>query len=376
VVAARPAERGRAAERLRGLVRAPELSPARALARAGASLPAVLQIVLAATLAYSVAHFLLGHPAPVLALTATISSLGIARDTRPKQVAETATGMLIGITASEVLLLLWGSGVWQLAVVLAIVFTLGRALSPSPGFAVAAGTQAMLVMVLPAPDGGVFTRSVDGLIGGLAALLCTAIVPRPPLRTARAEAHRLLTALSRTVEELAEALRRGDSSASTAALERIRGTQPVIDGWTAALDSATGVARISPFVRRHRGELSRQAVMLSALDLATRNLRIVARHTDFLVGDGAPRPALAGAVAALGPGIALLGRAVADPSVLALARQDLVLLATTLDPQRLIPEARLAEKTVLVLLRPLVVDLLTATGAAPAEARAALPPLA
>jgi uncharacterized membrane protein YgaE (UPF0421/DUF939 family) len=376
VVAARPAERGRAAERLRGLVRTPELSPARALARAGASLPAVLQIVLAATLAYSVAHFLLGHPSPVLALTATISSLGIARDTRPKQVAETATGMLIGITASEVLLLLWGSGVWQLAVVLAIVVTLGRALSPSPGFAVAAGTQAMLVMVLPAPDGGVFTRSVDGLIGGLAALLCTAIVPRPPLRTARAEAHRLLTALSRTVEELADALRRGDSTASTAALERIRGTQPVIDGWTAALDSATGVARISPFVRRHRGELARQAVMLSALDLATRNLRIVARRTDFLVGDGAPRPALAGAVAALGPGIALLGRAVADPSVLALARQDLVLLATTLDPQRLIPEARLAEKTVLVLLRPLVVDLLTATGAAPVEARAALPPLA
>ncbi|PPH48983.1 hypothetical protein C5D09_00165 [Rathayibacter sp. AY1C9] len=116
--------------------------------------------------------------------------------------------------------------------------------------------------------------------------------------------------------------------------------------------------------------------MLSALDLATRNLRIVARRTDFLVRDGAPRPELAGAVAALGPGIALLGRAVADPSVLALARQDLVLLATTLDPQRLIPEARLAEKTVLVLLRPLVVDLLTATGAAPAEARAALPPLA
>jgi uncharacterized membrane protein YgaE (UPF0421/DUF939 family) len=352
------------------------VDPGRALARAGSSLPAVLQIVLAATLAYSVAHFALGHPSPVLSLTATISSLGLARDTRPKQVAETAVGMLIGITASEVLLLLWGSGVWQLAVVLAVVFTLGRALSPSPAFAVAAGTQAMLVMVLPPPDGGVFTRSIDGLIGGLAALLLTAIVPRRPLRTARAEAHRLIEALSRTVEELADALRRGDASASSAALERVRATQPVIDGWAAALDSATGVARISPFVRRHRGELARQSAMLAALDLATRNLRIVARRTDFLVGDRAARPALAGAVTALGPGIALLGRGVVDPSVLALARQDLVLLATTLDPQRLIPEARLAEKTLLVLLRPLVVDLLTAAGVDAARARAALPPLA
>ncbi|MBF4461712.1 MULTISPECIES: FUSC family protein [unclassified Rathayibacter] len=376
-MAAGSARRGRAAaERLRVLARATELHPGRGLARAASSLPAVVQIVLAAVLAYSVAHFGLGHPAPVLALTVTLSSLGIARDTRPKQVAETAVGMLVGITISEVLLLVWGSGVWQLAVVLAVVFTLGRALSPSPGFAVAAGTQAMLVMVLPAPDGGVFTRSVDGLIGGLAALLCTAIVPRPPLRTARAEAYRLVSALSRTVEELADALRRGDSSASSAALERIRGTQPVIDGWSAALDSARGVARISPFVRRHRGELDRQSAMLAALDLATRNVRIVARRTDFLVRDSVPRPALGGAIAALGPGIALLGRAVVDPSMLALARQDLVLLATTLDPQQLIPEARLAEKTLLVLLRPLVVDLLTATGVSPAEARAALPVLA
>ncbi|KQS12986.1 MULTISPECIES: FUSC family protein [unclassified Rathayibacter] len=374
-MAAGSARPDRAAERLRRLISIDGLRPGRGLARAAASLPAVLQIVLAAILAYSVSRFVFGHPAPVLSLTATISSLGIARDTRPKQVAETAVGMLIGITASEVLLLLWGTGVWQLAVVLAVVFTVGRALSPSPGFAVAAGTQAMLVMVLPAPDGGVFTRSLDGLVGGLAALLCTAIVPRSPLRTARAEARRLVAALTATIDGLTEALRDGDGAASRAALERIRSTQPTIDGWSAALESALGVARISPFVRRHRGELERQRAMLAALDLATRNLRIVARRSDFLVGDGVPRPALAAVVASFGPGISLLGRSLSDASVLALARQDLVLLATTLDPQELIPEARLAEKTLLVILRPLVVDLLTAAGTNPAEARAALPEL-
>lgn len=376
MVAAGPAGRGRAADRLRRLVHVDALRPGRGVRRAVASLPAVLQIVLAAILAYSVSRFVFGHPAPVLSLTVTISSLGIARDTRPRQVAETAAGMLTGIAASEVLLLLWGTGVWQLGVVLAVVFTLGRALSPAPGFAVAAGTQAMLVMILLAPDGGVFTRSLDGLVGGLAALLCTAVVPRTPLRTARADARRLVTELAATVDQLAGALLRGDSRASAAAVERVRGTQPLIDGWGAALDSALGVARISPFVRRHRAELERQRTMLAALDLATRNLRIVARRTDFLVGDGQPRPELAQVVAAFGPGLALLGRSVSDPTVLALARQDLVLLATKLDPQSLIPGARLAEKTLLVILRPLAVDLLTATGASSAEARAALPELA
>ena len=60
------------------------------------------------------------------------------------------------------------------------------------------------------------------------------------------------------------------------------------------------------------------------------------------------------------------------------ALEALTRLVPVFPPPRAVAAAqdRLAEKTLLVLLRPLVVDLLTATGAAPAEARAALPPLA
>jgi hypothetical protein len=41
------------------------------------SLPSILQIVVAATAAYSISHFLLGHKNPIFAVTVTIASLAL-----------------------------------------------------------------------------------------------------------------------------------------------------------------------------------------------------------------------------------------------------------------------------------------------------------
>lgn len=338
-------------------------------------MPATVQIVIAALLAYSVAHFVFDHPTPALSLTVTISSLGFGRDARPKRVAEAAIGMIIGIALSETFLLLWGTGVWQLGVVLLVVFTVARSLSPSAGFAVAAGMQAMLVMVLPAPDGGVYTRSIDGLVGGLAALLCTVVVPRNPVRLARRDARMLIAELEATLASLVSALRGADVPSAENALERIRRSQPLIDGWTSSLEAALGVVRLSPFLRRHRPALERQLRMLAALDLATRNLRIIARRTEFLVRDGQPRPEIAELLSSVTTGINLIGQSLTVERATVMARQDLTLIAVTLDPQRIVPDGRIADKTLVVLLRPFVVDLLTAAGMDADEARAALPPL-
>lgn len=351
------------------------LDPTAGILRSARSLPATLQIVIAATIAYAVAHFAFGHPTPALSLTVTISSLGFGRDARPKRVAETAIGMILGIALSETFLLLWGTGVWQLSVVLLIVFTIARSLSPSAGFAVAAGMQAMLVMVLPAPEGGVYTRSIDGFVGGLVALLCTVIVPRNPLRLARRDARSLIGELESTVASLVSALRSADIDSAQSALERIRRSQPIIDEWTSSLEAAMGVARLSPFLRRHRGALERQQGMLAALDLATRNLRIIARRTEFLIRDELPRPEIAELLSSLSTGINLIGQSLSNERAQVMARQDLTLIAVTLDPQRIIPDGRIAEKTLVVLLRPFVVDLLTATGMDADAARAALPEL-
>jgi uncharacterized membrane protein YgaE (UPF0421/DUF939 family) len=95
------------------------------------ALPAIVQIVVAVTASYSIAHYGLGHAVPLLAVTITISSLGLARDARPKVVLENAVGILIGIALSEVMLLALGKGLWQVAVVLLVVLAVARFASPS-----------------------------------------------------------------------------------------------------------------------------------------------------------------------------------------------------------------------------------------------------
>ena len=127
--------------------------------RVAGSVPAAVQIVAAAVASYSIAHYLLGHEIPIVAVTATITTLGIARDARPRRVFDLALGIVIGIVLAEVLVLVIGKGVWQLAIVVFVTLLVARAVSSNPTFAVAAAVQSALVVLLPDPAGGPFTPS-------------------------------------------------------------------------------------------------------------------------------------------------------------------------------------------------------------------------
>ncbi len=332
-------------------------------------MPAVVQITVAATAAYAFARFVLGHEVPVVAVTMTISSLGFARDARPRRVLETVVGMLVGISLSEIIVLTLGTGIAQLVFVLALTMLTARFFSPTAGFAVAAATQSMLVVLLPAPDGGVFVRTIDGVVGAVLALLVTALIPRDPRRAARRDARNLFSTIDESLATVAHALDDADEPAADLALTRLRRTQQLVDEWNVSLDSARSISRLSPFLRRHLPDLARQQRLLTGLDLATRHLRVITRRVDILVRDGRGRPALAALVRELGEGIRQLET---DETH---ARATLTALAARLDPAEVTPGAEVTESVMVILLRPLVVDLLVASGLPLDEARALLPEL-
>lgn len=346
-----------------------------AVTRAGSSLPAAVQIVIAAIGSYSIAHYLLGHATPLLSITVVISTLGFARDARPRRVFDSVVGILIGILFSEVLFAIFGSGVWQLAAILLLTLVVARFASPSAAFAAAAGTQSMLVMLLPAPDGGFLVRSIDGLVGGVIALLVTALVPRDPRGIARRDARRLTSALVESMDALLSGLRVAGEPAASLAVERLRRTQALVDDWTSSLDSAIAVARISPFLRRHLGTLRHQARVLAGMDLAARHLRVIARRVSFLLRDGVLRPELAALLDPVAAAIGLLGESVEHPERADAALTLLEDLAGKLDPATAMPDAPVTESIIVLLIRPLVVDLLVAGGRTADGARALLPPV-
>ena len=355
---------------------AASVDPRAAVRRAVTSVPAAAQLSIAAAASYSFAHFVVGHPVPLLAITVCLSSLGFGRDARPKRVLETALGLAIGVALAEVMLVLAGSGVWQIVVALFLTLMIARLANAAPAVAVAATAQSAIVLLIQLPAGGSWARSIDGFIGGGVALLATALVPRDPRRAAVRDADRVFAGLRRGIDDTARALRTADRPTASAALMGLRDLQPAIVDWTTTLDSAVAIARVSPFLRRRLTELAAQRRPLDGVDLAVRSMRTLARPAEALPTDGAPRPELAELLQAVGSATALLGRSVHDPAAAGPARDDLLLIARRLDPRLITPEASVTASMITVLVRPVVVDLAVAAGVPAETVRAELPNLA
>ena len=337
------------------------------------SLPAALQIVVAALVSYAIARYGFGHATPLIAVTVTITSLGLARDARPRRVITTAIGVTVGIAVSEVIVLLVGKGIWQLAIVLFATLLVSRAVSSNSAFAVAAAVQSTLVVVLPDPAGGPFTRSLDAVIAGVVAITATALIPRDPRRAAARNARALFSVFDESIEGLVDALQNGNHPAAELALERLRRTQGLIDDWAASLETASAIARISPWLQRYRPELRAQERALKAADLSSRHLHTLARRVVVIVDDGLSRPQLAGVLAEMQRAVAMLGREIFEPESAGSTRGALTTFASRLDPAEIVPDGDLRETLLVVLVRPLVVDLLEAVGMSPEDSRALLP---
>jgi uncharacterized membrane protein YgaE (UPF0421/DUF939 family) len=337
------------------------------------STPAILQIVVAVVAAYTISHYLLGHPSPVTAVTVTLSSLGFIRDARPLRVLETALGVTLGIALSEAIVLGFGQGVWQLGLALVVTLFAARFVSPTASFAVVAGVQSVLVAVLPVQAGGPFTRTIDGLVGGAIALAITALVPRDPRRAAIRDGRRFLSSYVSVLTSLAAALRSGDSNEPERILERARRMDPMLDLWRSTLDSAVAITRISPYFHKNLHDLELQQSALKSVDLAMRNLRVVTRRLTVLERDGRARPEIAEFLSDVSSGVTLLGQSLSDSSLRPAVRQSLILSAVRLDPGVLLPGQPASEASVVFALRPMVMDLLCAAGLSTAEARAAMP---
>lgn len=343
------------------------------LGRVKDSLWTIAQIVLAATTAYLIARFGLGHPVPLLSVTVAISSLGFSRDTRPDRVLTTALAMIIGIALSETLLLTFGSGAPQLFFAMASALVLARLISHNPAFALTVTLQAVLVQLLQEPTGGVFARAIDGVIGGAVALAFTALLPRNPIKLSRSDSRSLFRAFKQTLEDIRSVLMNPDVALAEEALERIRSTQPIVDNWRGSLESARAIAKISPVYRWAHKEIATQQLVFDGMDLATRNLRVLARRVDYLTKDGKPRKELADLVSKVLTAVELIANSAEDFSVAPKARKYLTKLVKQLDPKLFNEPLTTSEIAVFMQFRPMVVDLCEAAGIDGQTARDLLP---
>ncbi|WP_404288522.1 aromatic acid exporter family protein [Glutamicibacter arilaitensis] len=354
------------------------------LVRARNSLPRILRMTLGAIGAFWIASAIWGHTDPIFAATSALISLGFGAATTTRRTAEVALGCTLGVALGDGLMHWWGQGIWQAAAVMSLSLVIARYLDSGAIFSTQLGMQSALVVLLPISADGPFARSFDAMTGSVLALLIIVLWPSDPRRTPIGALSDLLKELSEALIECSWAVRDDDHRAAFHALIKARATQRHVEKLPAAFRAAKEIATLSPTARRHRHELARLALRLEHYDRAARNSRVFARRLASVLSNGALTPEGAQNVAPLlrdvSEAVNTMAHSVREPTVAGqrkfekAARHQLEAVAAQLDPRELGVEGLQGEGLVL-LLRPLVVDLLQAAGRDHQEAVGPLPRL-
>ena len=276
----------------------------------------ILQVAVSSALGYWIALEVLGHERPFFAAVSAIVTLGLTVGQRGRRAAELAFGVALGIAIADLLVLQIGTGTAQLALVVLLATSVAIFLGSGTLLATQAAVSAALVATLQPPDGGFdFDRSVDALVGGAVALVVNALVlPARPVEMVRRAGRPVLEELSETLEDVATALEHRDEDQAEAALVRAREIDELGARFAEAVEVGRETTRYAPPRRGSRGLVESYADAAEHVDLAVRNVRVLARGAIRAISlDENVPPQVAGALRELAKAVRALDGALQEP---------------------------------------------------------------
>ena len=333
----------------------------------------IAQCAVAAGVAWLVASDLLGHDTPFFAPIAAVLSLGTSYGQRLRRVAEVTLGVAIGVFVADLFVLAFGSGAWQLAVVVGLSMATAFLLDAGRLFVTQAAVQSIVVVTLIPDPGAALTRWSDALVGGAVALVAATVVPRAPLRRPRERAAIVVRKISQLLRGAAEVMAEGAIEQGIELLADARATDVLVRELQDASDEGLSVVASSPFRRRHREPQRRMAELVEPLDLAIRNTRVLVRRAAVAAYRREPVPR----------GYAVLCTDLADAADLVAEELEADRMPTAARPALLEVAAGtgqvershdLSAEVVLAQVRSVVADLLRITGMGVIESTDAIPP--
>ncbi len=204
---------------------------------------------------------------------------------------ELVFGVACGLAVADLLVVLIGTGTVQIGVVVALAMAVAWLLGGGPALVTEAGVTALFTVMLdPSTSGWSPDRFVDALLGSGVALGVRAVFPSDPRHIVERAAHPIFDDLTGALRETAAALRAGDLEMAERALQRARETDGRMGSLREALEAGYDTARLSPPRRRALGQLAFYATAADQLDLAVRNVRVLARATSTTVREGEAVP--------------------------------------------------------------------------------------
>jgi uncharacterized membrane protein YccC len=334
------------------------------LARVRGAWRPLVQSAAAASLSWSAAKHVLGHANPFFAPVSAILALGVTAGQRRRRAVEIIIGVAVGIAVADLLVRLIGRGPAQIAAVVLLAMIAAMLLGGGQLVIAQAATSAVLLATLkPVAGAGAFDRFFDALVGGGVALaISSLLLTTDPRKLVRAAAAPVLSELAAVLDDIAAALSRGDEAAADRALARARGLDELTATLREAVEAARETADMAPPRRGARGDVLLYARATPQIDLAVRNVRVLARgavralHLDASVPPDVPE-----AVRELRAAVACLGTDIERPQHPDEAR-DHALRAAALATAALERTGNLSVSVIVGQVRSTAVDLLRAVG--------------
>jgi uncharacterized membrane protein YgaE (UPF0421/DUF939 family) len=295
---------------------------------------------------------------------AAIITLGLTISQRGRRAAELAIGVAVGIAVGDLLVLEIGVGAAQLALVVMLAISIAIVLGSGQMMANQAAVSAALVATIQPPTQGVtFARFLDALAGGAMALLVNALVlPADPVATIRRAARPVLDELAATLDDIAAAIVARDRKLAEAALVRARGIDEKGDRLADAVATGRETTRFAPPRRRFRARVEDYATAAGRIDLAVRNVRVLARGTirAIRLDENVPPP-VADSVRALAAAVRAFAVALEEPKRVDDVREPALRAAATAT-EVLENTANLSVSVIVGQVRSTATDLLAGTG--------------
>ena len=111
----------------------------------------------------------------------------------------------------------------------------------------------------------------------MALIVSGLVLPADPMAMVRRAARPLLEELAATLDDIAGAIVERDRDLAERALLRARGIDELSDRFAEAVGVSREMTRFAPTRRRHRGRIEDYADAAARIDLAVRNVRVLAR---------------------------------------------------------------------------------------------------
>ena len=335
------------------------------------------QTAVFATIAWLIAHEVLGGTNPIFAPIATYVCLGFSRNREPRKVLEVGLGATIGVFIGEVVTSAIGFGWWQLLLLLLVTPLVARFLDSADLLtfqtainAIVVGSMIQLVSGLAEREASI-GRWSDALIGVGVALVAAIILPSSLTSRPRRYVASALDGIADALDHISQGLLQGDVGRGRAAHAALAVARRELSEAEDAQKSATDLVRLKPSRRAERVRLAELDRLLRITDRLHGSVFMLARQSAGMVGEQGPNPTVGELSGEATESLRQLVRQVRRWEKPAEPRTEALELAGRLEPGATVDDWRTS--ALVSLLRAVAVDLLQLSGLSVPQARAALP---